>query len=148
MVFFVDIISIGLFQRFHINVANNNIPYPNLILIDILVLIDQFISSKISSESSLPYDIFLSANCSIKARSHGAAATAFFFAATIGLHCNKWSHSHCAAATVAAAMVPQGAASEWVPTPFYAAAAVAKHFKVRSHRAAAAAIFCHNKWVA
>ena len=32
------------------------------------------------------------------------------------------------AAAVAAAMVPQGVTSEWVPTPFYVAAAAAKHF--------------------
>ena len=49
-----------------------------------------------------------------------------FFAATIGLHCNKWSYSHCVAAAAAAAKVLQGAASEWVPTPFYAVAAAAK----------------------
>ena len=64
----------------------------------------------------------------LKACSHGAAAAAFFFASTIGLHCNKWSHSHCVVAAAAAAMVPQGATSEWVPTPFCAAAAAAKHF--------------------
>ena len=32
------------------------------------------------------------------------------------------------AAAAAAAAVPQGAASKWVPTPFYVAVVAAKHF--------------------
>ena len=50
------VISIGLFQRLHPNVTNNNSLHPNLILIliVILVLIGQFISSKRFSEASLP----------------------------------------------------------------------------------------------
>ena len=32
-------------------------------------------------------------NDQLKVGSHDAAATVVFFAATIGLHCNKWSHS-------------------------------------------------------
>ena len=34
-----------------------------------------------------------------------------FFTVTIGLHCNKWSHSHCAAAAVKAASCKSKAAT-------------------------------------
>ena len=47
-----------------------------------------------------------------------------------GMHWIQCECSYCAATAAAAAAVPQGAASKWVPTPFYvaayAAAAVAK----------------------
>ena len=58
---------------------------------------------------------------SFKVRSHCAASAA----AKNGMHWIQCEFSHCAAAAAAATVVPQGAASKWVPTPFYVAAYVA-----------------------
>ena len=67
----------------------------------------------------------------IKVRSHGAAAVA----AKNGMHWIQCECSYCAAMAVAVAAVPQGAASKWVPTPFYVAAYAAKTFAaLQPHR--------------